>query len=83
MAVLVVASLVLASCLIKPGDPGPSDVQFTINSAAQRHPISPLIYGSNTSADKIAPNGLGLAAGGNQQVFDAAPGSGEGEFFNQ
>jgi hypothetical protein len=33
--------------LITPDDPGASDVRFDVSSAAQRHAISPWIYGSN------------------------------------
>lgn len=63
---LVAAPLVLASCLITPGDPGPADVDFTVNSSQGRHPISPLIYGSNSARD-IAGNGLTLVrSGGNR-----------------
>ncbi|MEZ5142855.1 MAG: glycoside hydrolase family 44 protein [Acidimicrobiales bacterium] len=32
---------------VTPGDPGPSDVAFTISSASGVHPISPRIYGTN------------------------------------
>jgi hypothetical protein len=54
------------SCVVRPGDPGAADVQFTVDTTTGRHPISPLIYGSNVARD-VAANGLTLVRlGGNR-----------------
>lgn len=34
---------------IEPGDPGPANISFTVNSAQNQRAISPLIYGSNSN----------------------------------
>jgi hypothetical protein len=52
--------------LVEPGNPGASDVTFTISTATDVHPISPLIYGWNGS-DTIADDGQTVVrAGGNR-----------------
>jgi hypothetical protein len=52
--------------IITPGNPGAADVQLEVHSDQNRHPISPLIYGSNV-ADDIANSHYGLVrAGGNR-----------------
>lgn len=63
---LAVLALTASACQVKPGDPGPATVRFTINTIADRRPISPLIYGSNVARD-VAANGLSLIRlGGNR-----------------
>jgi hypothetical protein len=52
--------------IIQPGDPGPTDVTFSIDTSMNVHPISPLIYGWN-GADAIADDGQTVVrAGGNR-----------------
>ena len=52
--------------IIQPGDPGPTDVTFSIDTTMDVHPISPLIYGWN-GADAIADDGQTLVrSGGNR-----------------
>jgi hypothetical protein len=47
-AILVVVGAVDAGAqTITPDDPGPADVQFTVNSTTGAKPISPYIYGVN------------------------------------
>jgi hypothetical protein len=66
VAALAAFCLLAASCVVRPGDPGPADVQFAIDSTLDRRPISPLIYGSNVARD-VEANGLALVRlGGNR-----------------
>lgn len=66
LPVLLALSAVLAACVIQPGNPGPSDVQFTVDATLDRHPISPFIYGSNVARD-MSSNRLTLVRlGGNR-----------------
>ena len=52
--------------LVQPGDPGASDVTFTIDTTMDAHPISPLIYGWN-GTDTLADDGQTVArSGGNR-----------------
>jgi hypothetical protein len=52
--------------VIQPGDPGPTDVTFSVDTTTDAHPISPLIYGWN-GADAIADDGQTVVrAGGNR-----------------
>ena len=52
--------------VIQPGDPGTTDVTFSIDTSKDVHPISPLIYGWN-GADAIADDGQTVVrAGGNR-----------------
>ena len=49
-----------------PGDPGPADLRFEVDTTLDRHSISPYIYGSNANRD-IVGNGLTmLRLGGNR-----------------
>jgi hypothetical protein len=53
--------------IVNPGDPGPHDVLFTLDSTANAHPISPYIYGANASI--TSTKGLTLArVGGNRMT---------------
>lgn len=66
VAGLAMALTVLASCVVTPGNPGTADVVLEIDARAQRHPISPYIYGSNVARD-LAVNRLTLVRlGGNR-----------------
>ena len=71
VAAVVFALLVSASCVVTPGDPGPSDVVFDINSTLDRHPISPWIYGSNVARDMSANRLTLVRMGGNRiQIYE-------------
>jgi hypothetical protein len=49
-AALALSSFTLPASAIPPGDPGPGDVAFAVNSGQNVRAISPHIYGSNSSA---------------------------------
>ena len=52
--------------VITPGDPGSADLRFDVRSDRGTHPISPLIYGTN-SAPSLSQNRFGvLRLGGNR-----------------
>ena len=64
---LVLAGSVLSACLVTPGDPGPADVTFAINTTTSaNHPISPLIYGSNSDQGLATNRQTNLRLGGNR-----------------
>jgi hypothetical protein len=53
--------------VVTPGDPGAHDVLFTIDTTANRHPISPYIYGTNQGdLTKEARNLTLTRVGGNR-----------------
>ncbi|MBI2703811.1 MAG: endoglucanase A [Actinobacteria bacterium] len=51
---------------ITPGDPGASDVSFTITSNQGVHPISPFIYGANSTRNIAANKQTLVRQGGNR-----------------
>jgi hypothetical protein len=52
---------------VTPGDPGASDVVFTIDSSGTTHPISPYVYGTNQGNFTGEAKGLTLSrVGGNR-----------------
>jgi hypothetical protein len=59
-------ALGLSGCIITPGNPGPTDVTFTINATTNNHPISPLIYGANGGANLGSNKFTVLRQGGNR-----------------
>jgi len=64
---LVLAGSVLSACLVTPGDPGPADVTFAINTTTSaNHAISPLIYGSNSDQGLATNRQTNLRLGGNR-----------------
>ena len=56
---IAIMALTASACIVRPEDPGPATVRFTVDALAERQPISPLIYGSNTARD-VETNGLTL-----------------------
>ena len=61
-------SLVLMSgCLVRAGNAGPADVSFTIDASVTGLPISPLIYGSNSSRGLATNRQTILRMGGNRR----------------
>ena len=66
-ATLVLAGSALSACLVTPGDPGPADVTFAINTTTSaNHAISPLIYGSNSDQGLATNRQTNLRLGGNR-----------------
>ena len=66
-ATVVLAGSVLSACLVTPGDPGPADVTFAINTTTSaNHAISPLIYGSNSDQGLATNRQTNLRLGGNR-----------------
>jgi hypothetical protein len=51
---------------ITPGNPGASDIQFTITSNVNVHPISPLIYGTNSTTNMAGNRPAMVRMGGNR-----------------
>jgi hypothetical protein len=69
VALVATAALIgLASCtMVTPGDPGVVDVTLTVNTVgANTHPISPLIYGSNSNRNLASNKQTVLRMGGNR-----------------
>lgn len=63
----VVALLALAGCAITPGDPGPADVTLSVDTVNSGNtPISPLIYGSNSSRNLATNRQSAIRQGGNR-----------------
>lgn len=59
--------LAVAGCAVPPGDPGPVDVTFTINTVSgPNHAISPLIYGTNGNRDLATNRQTVVRQGGNR-----------------
>ena len=57
----------VAGCAVQPGNPGPVDVTFSINTVANpKHPISPLIYGTNPGRDLASNRQTVIRLGGNR-----------------
>lgn len=59
-------NVTIANGIVEPGSPGVVDVAFTVRADTDTHAISPLIYGSNTTAQTV-PSRLGMQRlGGNR-----------------
>jgi hypothetical protein len=57
----------VAGCAVQPGNPGAVDVTFSINTVAgPTHPISPLIYGTNSTRDLTTNRQTMVRMGGNR-----------------